>query len=274
MTEVSGEDTLKYAASLESFSTHPMAVAVTEYYKGEKIAVQNVENISGFGIKGIYEDKNILVGSERLMTDNNISVTEGKNIYVAVDRNCIGYINVEDTIKDDSIKAVSELKKTGIKNVTMLTGDKKSIAEKVGATVGVDNVYAELLPQDKVERVEKLYSESYRYVAAVGDGINDAPVLARADVGIAMGGIGSDAAIEAADVVIMEDSLSKLPVAIKLARRTISICGQNVFIVIALKVLVLAITVLGYGNMWIAVFADVGVALIAVLNAIRITRVK
>lgn len=274
VTEVSGEDTLKYAASLESFSTHPMAVAVTEYYKGEKIAVQNVENIAGFGIKGIYEDKNILVGSERLMTYNNISVTEDKNIYVAVNRNCIGYINVEDTIKEDSIKAVSDLKKIGIKNVTMLTGDKKSIAEKVGSAVGVDDVYAELLPQDKVEQVEKLYNENYRYVAAVGDGINDAPVLARADVGIAMGGIGSDAAIEAADVVIMEDSLSKLSVAIKLARRTISICGQNVFVVIALKILVLAITVLGYGNMWIAVFADVGVALIAVLNATRITRVK
>lgn len=274
VTEVSGEDTLKYAASLESFSTHPMAVAVAEYYKGEKIDVQNVENIAGFGIKGIFEDKNILVGSQRLMTDNNISVTEGKNIYVAVDSECIGYINVEDTIKDDSIKAVSELKNIGIKNVTMLTGDKKSIAEKVGNAVGVDNVCAELLPQDKVERVENLYKENYRYVAAVGDGINDAPVLARADVGIAMGGIGSDAAIEAADVVIMEDSLSKLSVAIKLARRTISICRQNVFVVIALKILVLAITVLGYGSMWMAVFADVGVALIAVLNAIRITRVK
>ncbi|MDO4300933.1 MAG: heavy metal translocating P-type ATPase [Clostridia bacterium] len=274
VTEVNGEDTLKYAASLESFSTHPMAVAVTEYYKGEKIPVQNVENIAGFGIKGIYDDKSILVGSERLMTDNNISVTEGKNIYVAVDGECIGYINVEDTIKEDSAKAVSELKKAGIKNVTMLTGDKRRIAEKVGNAVGVDNVYAELLPQDKVEQIEKLYNENCRYVAAVGDGINDAPVLARADVGIAMGGIGSDAAIEAADVVIMEDSLSKLSVAVKLARRTISICRQNVFVVIALKILVLVITVLGYGNMWMAVFADVGVSLIAVLNAIRITKVK
>ncbi len=274
VTEVSGEDTLIYAASLECFSTHPMAVAVTEYYKGERLNVENVENIAGFGIKGIYQGKEIIVGSERLMADNNISVEEGKNIYAAVDRSCIGYINVEDTIKEDSKKAVAALKNIGIKNVTMLTGDKKYIAEKVGNAVGVDKVYAELLPQNKVEKIENIYDEGCRVVAAVGDGINDAPLLARADIGIAMGGIGSDAAIEAADVVIMEDSLSKLSTAIKLAGRTMSICRQNVTVVIALKIFVLAITVLGYGNMWIAVFADVGVALIAVLNAIRITRVK
>ena len=274
VTEVKGEDTLKYSASLESFSTHPMAVAVTEFYKGELLNIENVENIAGFGIKGVYEGKEILVGSERLMADNNIAVEEGKNIYAAIDGKCIGYINVEDTIKEDSKTAVADLKKVGIKNVTMLTGDKKAIAEKVGNEVGVDNVYAELLPQDKVERVEAIYNEGCKAVAAVGDGINDAPVLARADVGIAMGGIGSDAAIEAADVVIMEDSLSKLSTAIKLAGRTMSICRQNVIIVIALKILVLVITVLGYGNMWIAVFADVGVALIAVLNATRITKVK
>ncbi len=274
VTEVKGENTLIYAASLECFSTHPMAVAVTEYYKGEKLDVENVENIAGFGIKGTYEGKEIIVGSERLMEDNNISVEKGKNIYAAVDGKCIGYINVEDTIKEDSKSAIADLKKVGIKNVTMLTGDKKSIAEKVGSAVGVDKVYAELLPQNKVEKVEDIYNEGCKVVAAVGDGINDAPLLARADIGIAMGGIGSDAAIEAADVVIMEDSLSKLSAAIKLAGRTMAICRQNVVIVIALKILVLAITVLGYGNMWIAVFADVGVALIAVLNATRITRVK
>lgn len=274
VTEVTSDETLKYAASLERFSTHPMAKAVVDSYRGTIEETENVENIAGFGIKGIINGKNVLVGSERLMTANDINIESGKNIYVAVDGNCIGYINVDDTIKEDSPSAIAGLKSIGIKNITMLTGDKKSIADRVGKAVGVDNVYSELLPQGKVEKVDNLYNESYKNIVAVGDGINDAPVLARADVGVAMGGIGSDAAIEAADVVIMEDSLTKLCDAIKLARKTMEICRQNVFIVIALKLLVLALTVFGYGNMWIAVFADVGVALIAVLNAVRITKVK
>ena len=274
VTEVTSDETLKYAASLERFSTHPMAKAVVDSYRGTIEETENVENIAGFGIKGIINGKNVLVGSERLMTANDINIESGKNIYVAVDGNCIGYINVDDTIKEDSPAAIAGLKSIGIKNITMLTGDKKSIADRVGKAVGVDNVYSELLPQGKVEKVDNLYNESYKNIVAVGDGINDAPVLARADVGVAMGGIGSDAAIEAADVVIMEDSLTKLCDAIKLARKTMEICRQNVFIVIALKLLVLALTVFGYGNMWIAVFADVGVALIAVLNAVRITKVK
>ena len=274
VTEVTSDETLKYAASLERFSTHPMAKAVVDSYRGTIEETENVENIAGFGIKGIINGKNVLVGSERLMTANDINIESGKNIYVAVDGNCIGYINVDDTIKEDSPAAIAGLKSIGIKNITMLTGDKKSIADRVGKAGGVDNVYSELLPQGKVEKVDNLYNESYKNIVAVGDGINDAPVLARADVGVAMGGIGSDAAIEAADVVIMEDSLTKLCDAIKLARKTMEICRQNVFIVIALKLLVLALTVFGYGNMWIAVFADVGVALIAVLNAVRITKVK
>ncbi len=272
VTSVEGSDTLKYAASVECFSTHPMALAVTEYYKGERLDVENVENIAGFGLSAEYNGDKILVGSERLMQNSGVNIERGKNIYVALNNICIGSINVEDSVKEDSGKTIAELKNIGIKNITMLTGDKKEIAEKIGSTVGVDNVCAELLPQNKVEKVEELYNNRYKAVAAVGDGINDAPVLARADVGIAMGGIGADAAIEAADVVIMEDSLAKLPAAIRLARRTIGICRQNVFIVIALKILVLAITAVGCGNMWIAVFADVGVALIAVLNATRITK--
>lgn len=274
VTEVTSDETLRYAASLEIFSTHPMAKAVVDSYKGELEKTENVENIAGFGIKGIIKGKSVLVGSERFMIDSGINIENGKNIYVAVDGSCIGYINVDDTIKEDSFSAISSLRSIGVKNVTMLTGDKKSIADKVGRAVGVDNVYSELLPQDKVEKVDGLYKVGYNNIVAVGDGINDAPVLARADVGIAMGGIGSDIAIEAADVVIMEDSLTKLYDAIKLARRTMEICKQNVVIVIALKLMVLALTVFGYGNMWIAVFADVGVALIAVLNAIRITKVK
>ena len=274
VTEVTSDETLRYAASLEIFLTHPMAKAVVDSYKGELEKTENVENIAGFGIKGIIKGKSVLVGSERFMIDSGINIESGKNIYVAVDGSCIGYINVDDTIKEDSFSAISSLRSIGVKNVTMLTGDKKSIADKVGRAVGVDNVYSELLPQDKVEKVDGLYKVGYNNIVAVGDGINDAPVLARADVGIAMGGIGSDIAIQAADVVIMEDSLTKLYDAIKLARRTMEICKQNVVIVIALKLMVLALTVFGYGNMWIAVFADVGVALIAVLNAIRITKVK
>ena len=273
VTDVCGEETLKFAASIESFSTHPMALAITEYYKGDILQLENVENIAGFGLRAEYNGKKILVGSERLMGEENIDVETGKSIYTAVDGKCIGYINVEDTVKEDSADALTALKSVGVKNITMLTGDKKAIAEKVGKAVGVDNVCAELLPQDKVERLEGLYNGSYKSIAAVGDGINDAPLLARADVGIAMGGIGSDAAIEAADGVIMEESLSKISVGLIMARKTIRICRQNVVIVIALKILVLAVTLLGFGNMWIAVFADVGVALIAVLNAVRITKV-
>lgn len=274
VTEVSGDDALKYAASLECFSTHPMAIAVTKFYKDELIPMENVENIAGFGLKGKSEFGEVMVGSERLMTDNGISVDEGRNIYVALNNEYVGYINVEDTIKEDSQMAIAELKSCGIGNVTMLTGDRKSIAEKVGKAVGVDNVYAELLPQNKVEKIDELYSNGVKTVIAVGDGINDAPILAGADVGVAMGGIGSDAAIEAADVVIMQDSLSKLPIAINVASKTMAICRQNVVIVIALKILVLAISAVGYGNMWLAVFADVGVALIAVLNSIRITKIS
>lgn len=273
VTEFTDDETLMYAASLERFSTHPMAKAVVECYKGKVAEANNIENIAGFGIRGVIDGESVLVGNERLMAENNIDVVNGNNIYVAKNGKYIGYINVEDTIKEDSQKAIANLKAIGIKNITILSGDKKSIAEKVGKTVGADYIYGELLPQNKVEKVDSLYKDNYRNIVAVGDGINDAPVLARADVGVAMGGIGSDAAIEAADVVIMEDSLTKLADAVKLARRTMEICRQNVFIVIALKFIVLAITVIGYGNMWIAVFADVGVALIAVLNAVRITRV-
>ncbi len=274
VTEYENDEALRYAAAVERFSTHPLAQAVVNYCGEDIPDAEQVENIAGYGIKGICGGRTILAGSERLMSENGISVPAGKSIYVACDGEYIGYINAEDTIKEDSKEAIAELKALGIKNIAMLTGDKREIAEKTGRAAGIDAVYAELLPQDKIEKTKELYSKGCKTICAVGDGINDAPLLAGADVGIAMGGIGSDAAIEAADVVIMKDSLIKLPAALRLARKTMAICSQNVFIVIALKVLVLIITVLGYGNMWIAVFADVGVALIAVLNSIRITRVK
>lgn len=272
VTDVTGEDTLKYAASLERFSTHPMGAAVVDKYKGEYFEAEDVKNITGFGLSGIIDGKTILVGSKRLMDSENISCNNGYNIYVALEGRCIGAIAVEDTVKPDSKNAVEGLNLLGIANVAMLTGDKKEIADKIANEVGIKNVYSELLPQDKVSAIETLYGTGSANIAAIGDGINDAPVLARADIGIAMGGIGSDAAIEAADVVIMEDSLAKLPVAIRLARATMKLCRENVAFVLAIKIIVLILAVIGKSNMWLAVFADVGVALLAVLNSIRITR--
>ncbi len=268
---VDGEDALKYAASIERFSTHPIAAAIVRYYKGEYIEIEDINNITGFGLSGKADGKTVLVGSKKLMESRAIGCDDGYNVYVAVDNICIGAVSVEDTVKEDSKSAVSQLDLLGIKNIAMLTGDKRDIAEGIANEVGIKNVYSELLPQDKVKAVEDIHDKGSDIVAAIGDGINDAPVLARADVGIAMGGIGSDAAIEAADVVIMEDSLAKLPVAIRLARATMRLCRENVAFVLGVKVIVLVLAVLGISNMWLAVFADVGVALLAVLNSIRIT---
>ncbi len=272
VTDIKGGETLKYAASLERFSTHPMGAAVVDKYEGEYLDAEDVKNITGFGVSGKIEGKTILAGSKRLMDSEGISCDDGYNIYVAVEGKCIGAIAVEDTVKPDSKRAVDDLNSLGIANIAMLTGDKKEIAGKIAKDVGIKNVYSELLPQDKVSTIETLYSTGSSDIAAIGDGINDAPVLARADIGIAMGGIGSDAAIEAADVVIMEDSLAKLPVAIRLARATMKLCRENVTFVLAIKIIVLILAVIGKSNMWLAVFADVGVALLAVLNSIRITR--
>ncbi len=272
VTDVKGEETLKYAAALERFSTHPMGKAVVKKYRGSYSSVKDVSEISGYGISGTIDGKNILVGSKKLMDREGIECEQGYNIYVAAEGKYIGAIAVEDTIKEDSKSAVSQLGIQGIKNITMLTGDKKEIAEAVAKEAGIGNVYSELLPADKVSVVEKMCGTGSQVVAAIGDGINDAPVLARADVGIAMGGIGSDAAIEAADVVIMEDSLAKVPAAIKLSRATMKLCRENVGFVLAVKIIVLVLAVVGKSNMWMAVFADVGTALLAVLNSIRITK--
>ncbi len=272
VTKVTGEETLGYAASLERFSTHPMGNAVVKKYRGRYSEAENVTEISGFGISGVINGKNILVGSKKLMDREGIECEQGYNIYVAVDGKYIGAIAVEDTIKEDSKTAVSDLYSLGIKNIAMVTGDKKEIAENVALEAGIKNVYSELLPGDKVKTLENLYNTGSRVIAAIGDGINDAPVLARADVGIAMGGIGSDAAIEAADVVIMEDSLAKVPVAVRLSEATMKICRENVIFVLAVKIIVLVLALAGKSNMWMAVFADVGTALLAVLNSVRITK--
>lgn len=272
VTEVSDNDALKYAASLEQFSTHPIAKAITDYYNGEVYSVKDQSEISGYGVTAEIEGKKVAVGNLKLMEKLGIVIAnKDYNVYVAVDNKAIGFIRVEDSIKSDSCSAVNGLKSIGIKNITMLTGDKREVADNIGLQAGIDNVYSELLPQDKVNKFEELCSQ-YNIVAAVGDGINDAPLLARADVGVAMGGIGSDAAIEAADIVIMDDMLSKLVTAVKLARYTLSVCKQNVVFVVAVKLIVLVLAAFGVANMWLAVFADVGTALLAVLNAVKIMR--
>ena len=275
VVETDGEDdVMKVAASLERFSNHPIAQAIVKSYKGDYIDFDTTEEIAGYGLMGVKDGEKYFVGSQRLMERENVALSDTKyNIYVSKNNEYYGAIKAEDTIKPDSSKAIADLKALGVKDVVMLTGDKQDIAEEIGEKAGVTKVYAGLLPQGKVEKVEEIYSKNNNaVVGAVGDGINDAPVLARADVGIAMGGIGSDAAIEAADIVIMNDELSKLPVAIKYARMTMKTVKENVWFALGVKAVVLILAALGYANMWLAVFADVGVALLAILNATKVMR--
>ena len=275
------EDVLKVAAYAESFSNHPIGKSIVDAYGKEidKEEVENYKEISGKGVKAkIFED-DVLVGNYRLFQDENIDIakkdTIGTIVYVAKNGDYIGNITISDEIKDDSREAIKGLKNLGIKNTVMLTGDNKQIAHKVGETLGVDEVYGELLPQDKVKIIEKIMKDKKEgKVAFVGDGVNDAPVLARADIGIAMGGLGSDAAIEASDIVIMTDEPTKLITGIKIAKRTNRIVNQNIVFAIGVKLIVLTLGAFGVATMWQAVFADVGVSVIAVLNSTRALKVK
>ena len=268
----SEKDVLKYAASLEQNSNHPIARSIVQGYEGERYSVNDLKEVSGEGMVAQIAGSRILAGNKKLMERYHISVPEvnklGSYVYVAKDETALGCVIVADQIKEDSKEAISKLKANGIKKVVMLTGDKKEIATEVGKTVGVDEVHAELLPQDKVAKLEALLKEGK--VAFVGDGINDAPVLARADIGIAMGGVGSDAAIEAADVVLMTDQLSSIGDVLKVARYTRKIVKQNIVFALGVKVLVMLLSLFGIANMWLAIFADVGVSLIAVMNSIRV----
>ena len=268
------DDVMKVAASLERFSNHPIAQAIVKSYKGDYIDFDTTEELAGYGLMGVKDGDKYFVGSQRLMERENVALNNTKyNVYVSKNNEYYGAIKAEDTIKPDSSKAIADLKALGVNEIVMLTGDKQDIAEEIGEKAGVTKVYAGLLPQGKVEKVEEIYSKNNNaVVGAVGDGINDAPVLARADVGIAMGGIGSDAAIEAADIVIMNDELSKLPIAIKYARMTMKTVKENVWFALGVKAIVLILAALGYANMWLAVFADVGVALLAILNATKVMR--
>jgi len=275
---VDESELLKLGAYAEKMSNHPIAKSIVNKYEADELIdvskISDYEEIGGYGVSAVVEGKKIFAGNLRLMKRENILCDEfngmGSVVYLGANGKYFGRIVVSDRIKKDSEKAIKAIKSMGIKNTVILTGDSKKNADMVCESVGADVVYSQLLPQDKVSKVEELYSEnSCRKILFVGDGINDAPVLSRAEVGIAMGGVGSDAAIEAADVVIMNDNLMKIADAIKLARNTNTIVMQNIVFALGVKAVVLAMGAMGMATMWMAVFADVGVAFIAVLNSMR-----
>lgn len=280
--DISEENLLKVVAYSENYSNHPIAKSVKEAY-GKEIDEQQIiktEELSGLGIIAKISDQEVLVGNEKLMNEKHIDFTTTDNIgttlYVAIDGKFVGNILISDKIKDDSEKTIKSLKKYGIKQTVMLTGDRTNVGETVASKLGLDKVYSELLPDGKVKKVEELLNskDKNKKLAFVGDGINDAPVLALADIGIAMGGVGADSAIEAADIVIMTDEPSKIVSAIKLSRKTMKIVSENIIIAISVKIIVLLLSALGISTMWEAVFADVGVSIIAIINALRALNVK
>ena len=269
---------LHLAAHVEHFSTHPIGAALRDAFPDEATdgcKVSEVEEIAGQGIRARVEDKIVCVGNTKMMDTVGAKWRDcdhfGTIIHVAIDGEYAGHIVINDRVKDDSAEAIKALKSLGVERTVMLTGDRKEVGEDVAKKLQLSEYHAELLPADKVQYLEKMLNQKTegQYLAFVGDGINDAPVLARADVGIAMGGLGSDAAIEAADVVLMDDKPSKIALAIRIARRTLRIAKQNVWFAIGVKVLVLVLATLGVATMWMAVFADVGVTVLAVFNAMR-----
>ncbi len=276
---ISKEELLHLAAHVERYSSHPIAVSLKNAFGNETdgCEVEDVEEISGRGVKAIVNGKKVYVGNAALMEDINASWHEcdgdfGTIIHVAIDDVYAGHILISDVIKPESLNLISSLKKNGVKNTVMLTGDKENVASKVANELKLDEYISELLPQDKVSKVEEIInakSSQDSIVAFVGDGINDAPVLSRADIGIAMGAMGSDAAIEAADVVLMDDNPEKIVTAIKGSRKCLRIVYENIYFAIGVKVLFLLLGAFGIANMWGAVFADVGVAVLCILNAIR-----
>ena len=279
---VSKEELLELTAHAESYSNHPISLSLKRAYSKEidNGRISDVEEISGHGVIATVDGKKVMVGNIKLMKMMDIPYFKGELIgtivHVAVNNKYIGYIVIADEVKEDSAQAIKELKAANIKQIVMLTGDNKSIGSKVAKELGLDKVYAELLPADKVEKLEELFSQKSKKgkLAFVGDGINDAPVLARADIGIAMGGLGSDAAIEASDVVIMTDEPSKIATTMKISKKTLKIAHQNIVFAIGIKIIVLILSAFGITTMWAAIFADVGVTIIAVLNAFRALNVK
>ena len=273
---------LSNAAYAEAFSDHPIAISIREAYAGEidQARIADAHEESGHGVSARVDERVVMVGNDKLMAEHGIDWHEckltGTILHVTVDGTYVGHIVIADVVKDDVEQTIRDLHAAGVAKCVMLTGDRRDVAEAVGAKLGLDEVHAQLLPADKVSAVERLLNLEHgdAKLAFVGDGINDAPVLMRADVGIAMGAMGSDAAIEAADVVLMDDKPSKISLAIRIARKTMRIVWQNIVFALAVKIGILVLAALGVANMWLAVFGDVGVAMIAILNAMRAMRVK
>lgn len=279
---VTKEELLELTAYAESYSNHPISLSLRRSY-GKNIdtgRITDVEEISGHGVIATVDGKRVMAGNVKLMKKMNISYYDGELIgtvvHVAIEETYAGYIVIADEVKEDSAQAIKALKEAMIKQTVMLTGDNKNVADKVAKDLGLDKVYSELLPGDKIDKLEELFSlkTTKGKIAFVGDGINDAPVLARADIGIAMGGLGSDAAIEAADIVIMTDEPSKIATAIKISKKTLKIAHQNMIFAISIKIIVLILSAIGLASMWVAVFADVGVTILAILNSFRALNVK
>lgn len=285
---IGSDQLLAVAAHAEAFSDHPIALSVKKAYLDEAPAdseriidparIEDAAEESGHGVKATVDGHAVLVGNDKLMSAHGISCPDceltGTILHVAIDGAYAGHIVIADTVKDDAAQAIADLHAAGVERCIMLTGDREEVARSVASDLGLDEYHAQLLPGDKVEQVERILDSARGNLAFVGDGINDAPVLTRADVGIAMGAMGSDAAIEAADIVLMDDKPSNIARAIRVARKTMRIVHQNIVFAIGVKLLILALAAVGIANMWLAVFGDVGVAVIAILNAMRAMNVK
>ncbi len=280
--QITEEELLELAALAESYSDHPISASLRAAWNRalDKNRVTDAQEIAGRGIHALVDGRPVYAGNDRLMADVHVESRpchrQGTIVHVALDGVYMGHIVIADRVKEGSAEAIAELKALGVARTVMLTGDQSAVAQSVAKELGVDEVHAELLPGDKVEQVERLMKQKPEgaMLAFVGDGINDAPVLRRADLGIAMGGVGSDAAIEAADVVLMDDDPRKLPCAIRIARRTLRIANQNIIFALSVKAIILVMGAMGLANMWLAVFADVGVSFLAILNAMRAMRAK
>ena len=274
---IAEEDVLKFAAYVENYSNHPIAQCIKKEYKQsiDESKIKDCKEIGGYGLSAYIDNKYVLVGSKKLMKEKGISFKDcelhGTEVHVAVDGVYYGHIIISDVIREEAKETISTLKKKYVDNIIMLTGDDEKVANDVASKIGIDEYHARLLPDDKLRYVEdKYYEEKNIKIAFVGDGINDAPVLIRSDIGISMGSIGSDSAVEASDVVIMDDNLKKIPIALGISKKTMLVVYEIIVMSLAVKIIVLLCSILGITSMWLAIFADVGMLIICIFNALRL----